>query len=687
MTMATTQATRQATRQATHQDARQNAPEQAPPAAPFRWRRLVWPAVAVLTAVVVMLPADLLPAWAVKYPAAWHLPLAAWISDVMKWLMNSASFGLFTVRDLTRALSAVLNIPLTMAKAIFATGVMQGEGSQAVQLFPPIPWFSLVIAATTVSYAIGGLRLALGMALGLAYLAVFGQWTSAMVTFASVLVSSIIGAIGGLLLGLACVRSRTLERLISPLLDVAQTMPVFAYLLPMLILFGFGPVSAMIATIIYAVPPMVRITIVAIRAVPEEIEALGRMTGCTRHQITWKMLVPSAMPALMVGVNQVIMLSLNVVIIASMIGAGGLGWDVLAALRRLDIGGGLEAGLAITVLAILLDRFAQALAFNARRNRRAEHSRRRVRHAVYAALVLAAAGWLAAAHWPTIAPYPEGWRLSTAPFWGDLVSWININFNGPLDAVKTFILLNILAPVKQFMLALPWPWVVAVTALAGYWLGGVRLALTVGLMCAFMAVVGLWPATMITVYLCGVAVMISVLIGVPVGIACAQRPALRTVVEWIIDTLQTLPAFVYLIPIVMLFRVGDFTALIAIVLYAIAPAIRYTAHGVAQVSPHLIEAGVMSGCTRRQILTRIRLPLAVPDMLLGLNQTILLALSMLVITALVGTRDLGQVTYAALAKADVGLGLVAGLSVAFIGMIADRLIAAGSARLKARNGH
>ncbi|WP_454918370.1 ABC transporter permease [Xanthobacter sediminis] len=672
MTMATTQDTPSHT---------------APETAPFPWRRLLWPAVALLTIVAVMLPAEALPAWAWKYPAAWQVPLASWISDFMKWLMNSASFGLFTVRDVTRAISAVLNIPLVVAKSIFATGVMQGEGSTAVQLFPPVPWFSLVIAATAVSYAIGGLRLAAGMALGLAYLAVFGQWTSAMVTFASVLVSSILGAFGGLLLGLACVRSKTLERLVSPLLDVAQTMPVFAYLLPMLILFGFGPVSAMIATVIYAVPPMVRITIVAIRAVPEEIEALGRMTGCTRRQITWKMLVPSAMPALMVGVNQVIMLSLNVVIIASMIGAGGLGWDVLAALRRLDIGGGLEAGLAITVLAILLDRFAQALAFRARRNRRAEGSRRRVRLALHAALAVAAAGWLAAAAWPAIAPYPEAMQLSTAPFWGDLVSWININFNGPLDAVKTFILLNVLAPVKQFMVALPWPWVVAVAALAGYRLGGARLALTVGLMCAFMAAVGLWPATMVTVYLCGVAVVISVLIGVPVGVACAQRPALRTVVEWIIDTLQTLPAFVYLIPIVMLFRVGDFTALIAIVLYAIAPAIRYTAHGVVQVSPHLIEAGVMSGCTRRQILTRIRLPLAVPDMLLGLNQTILLALSMLVITALVGTRDLGQVTYAALAKADVGLGVVAGLSVAFIGMIADRLISAASTRLKTAKGH
>lgn len=648
--------------------------------------RLLWPAVTVMTAFAVLLPPEALPAFVVKYPAEWQVPLAAWISDCVAWLMNKASFGLFTVRDLTRALSSALAVPLAAAKAVFATGIASGEGSGAVVLVPPIPWFSLTLAAAALSYAVGGARLAIGMALGLIYLAVFGQWASAMVTLASVLVSAILGSFGGLLLGLACVRSRPLERTVSPLLDIAQTMPVFAYLLPMLILFGFGPVSAMIATVIYAVPPMVRVTITAIRAVPEEIEALGRMTGCTRFQITWKMLVPTAMPELMVGVNQVIMLSLNVVIIASMIGAGGLGWDVLAALRRLDIGGGLEAGLAITILAILLDRFAQALALRARRTRRPDSAHRRVRLAVWAALAVAGGLWIVAALRPELAPYPAAWRLSTAPYWSALVSWINMNFHDALDAVKTFLLLNLLAPVKSFMLALPWPWVVGVAALAGYRLGGWRLALTVGLMALFPVVVGLWQATMITVYLCGVAVVIAVAIGVPVGIACAGRPRLRAVVEAVIDTLQTLPAFVYLIPIVMLFRVGDFTALIAIVLYAIAPAIRYTAHGVAQVPPQLIEAGLMSGCTRRQLLTRIRLPLAVPQMLLGLNQTILLALSMLVITALVGTRDLGQVTYSALSKANVGLGLVAGLCVAFIGMIADRLILAAAARLKTRKG-
>lgn len=653
-----------------------------PAVRPIRLGLLLWPIVLLAALILVWLPASTLPAWALKYPASWQLPFAKWISTFVKWLMEDASLGFVTVRDVTRGLASVLDLPLAAAKALLAEGIVLGEGPTARLILPPIPWFSMLIAVTAVSAAIGGRRLAATVALGLLYLAVFGQWQSAMMTLASVFVASLLGAAAGLLLGLACLRWRAVERVTIPLIDIAQTMPVFAYLLPMLILFGFGPVSAMIATIAYALPPMVRITILGIRAVPDSLPEMGRMAGCSRRQVTWRILVPAARPALMVGVNQVIMLSLNVVIIASMIGAGGLGWDVLAALRRLDIGGGLEAGLAITVLAILLDRIAQALG---RRARPGEATGATLsRRLVLCSLGMAAVLWAAAALVPSIAPYPDSLRLSTAPFWSQLVSWINITFFDHLEAVKNAILLNFLIPIKRFMLALPWPFVIAALSLAGLRLGGWRLALTVCLMGLFPAVAGLWPATMTTVYLCGAAVFFAVLIGLPVGLAAAQRPRLWRGVEMVIDLLQTLPSFVYLIPIVMLFRVGDFTALIAIVLYAVAPAIRYTRHGIAGVDPALIEAGRMSGCTRAQIMTKIRMPLALPDMLLGLNQTILLALSMLVITALVGTRDLGQETYMALSKADVGKGIVAGLSVAFIGMIADRLITAGVARMRGR---
>lgn len=183
-----------------------------------------------------------------------------------------------------------------------------------------------------------------------------------------------------------------------------------------------------------------------------------------------------------------------------------------------------------------------------------------------------------------------------------------------------------------------------------------------------------------TVYLCGVSVVIAMLIGVPAGILAGQNDRANSILTLVIDTLQTLPTFVYLIPVVMLFKVGDFSALIAVVLYALVPAVRYAAHGVRNVDAQLVEAGLVSGCTPRQLLWKVKLPLAMPSIMLGLNQTIMLALSMLVITALVGTRDLGQEVYIALTKANAGKGVVAGLAVAFIAIMSDRIISAALKR-------
>jgi glycine betaine/proline transport system permease protein len=158
------------------------------------------------------------------------------------------------------------------------------------------------------------------------------------------------------------------------------------------------------------------------------------------------------------------------------------------------------------------------------------------------------------------------------------------------------------------------------------------------------------------------------------------------IIEPIVDTLQTLPSFCFIIPIVMLFRVGDVTALIATVSFAIVPAIRYTNHGLRQVPPTLIEAAKTAGCTRWQTFRLVQLPMALPEIMLGINQTILLSLSMIIICAMIGTRDLGQEVFIALAKADAGRGIVAGLAIAFIGIIADRLIGGASAKARQRLG-
>jgi glycine betaine/proline transport system permease protein len=236
------------------------------------------------------------------------------------------------------------------------------------------------------------------------------------------------------------------------------------------------------------------------------------------------------------------------------------------------------------------------------------------------------------------------------------------------------------------LLSLPWLSVVVAVGLAGWQQGGPRLgSLTAGF-ALFIALTGNWANAMETVYLCGISVLIACAVGMPVGIFAARHERAHRVVQAIVDTLQTLPAFAYLIPAVMLFRVGDFAAMLAVVAYAIVPAIRYTDHGIRQIDPSLIEAATAAGCTRAQILRKVQLPLALPEIMLGLNQTIMLAISMLVITALVGTRDLGQEVYIALAKADVGRGVVAGICVACLAMIADRLIAPWALGRKRRLG-
>lgn len=684
------------------------------------WRRLFWFGVLLIALAFAYLPAVQPSQWLLEVPRESLVPVQAWISAAMKWLIETATFGLFTFSEATRVLAFLLDQPLSLATALFVRGFTQGEGSAAVELFPPLPWLAALIAACAIAWHAGGIRLAALAAGAVGYLVVFGQWQSAMVTFASIVIAVPFGVAGGLLLGIAAHRSPRFHKVLIPILDAMQTVPIFAYLLPILFLFGFGPVAALIATIIYALPPMSRVTLLALSAVPAELVEAGRMSGCTPRQLITRVMIPASRAPLMTGVNQVIMLSLNMVIIASMIGAGGLGYDVLASLRQLDIGGGLEAGTAIVVLAIMLDRISQAYAQRAmevRRGREGSRGRSRVwlighllrrnkessvpadvqmtnkpypapaRQLAPAALVaVVLALWVAALGVEPLRHYPEGWTLSTGEFWDKLVEWLNVNFFDTFEAIKTAILLNFMIPVKRFLLAQPWLFVVLCLVVAAFWVAGTRRAIIAGVFALSIAFTGLWGPAMVSVYLTGVSVLMAVAMGVPIGIASGTRPRLWRVVEVVIDTLQTLPSFVYLIPVVMLFRVGDFTAMIAIILYALAPAIRYTALGIREVDPALIEAAQMMGTTRRQLLYRVRLPLALPSILLGINQTIMLALSMLVITALVGTRDLGQEVYIALTKADVGRGLMAGIGVAMIAMIADRLMTASAVRMKRRLG-
>ena len=645
----------------------------------------LWAGVIVVTFVLIQF-AESAP-WAFKYPREWILPIAGWISQFMKWLINDFDLIIFTFKEFTRGISWLVEQPYWLVKSVLSSGFLKGVGSYAEEIFPRMPWISLIVGAMLLGHYAKDWKLSALVGVCLGYLVLFGQWDSAMVTLSSIIIAAPVGIVCGLLLGVLGYGSKRFRQVLIPILDLMQTVPVFAYLVPVLLLFGFGPVSAMIATIIYAMPPMVRITLLALDQVAPEIVEAGTMSGFSRRQLMWKVLLPSAKSSLMVGINQVVMLSLNMVIIASMIGAGGLGHDVLTALKRLKIGEGVEAGVAITLLAIALDRLSQAYA------NRSSLQRHEIKHSgswqfprlsIFTGTVILT--WGLSGYFPALNQYPEHWQLTTGTFWNDVVRYINVNYFDTLEAFKNFLLLNVMIPFKRFLLSLPWAMVVLMIALAGWQLGGKRLGLLTGCLAFFIAVVGLWPKAMVTVYLCGLSVLIACLIGIPIGVAAAHNDRLHRIISGIIDTLQTLPSFVYLMPVVMLFRVGDFAAMLAVIAYAITPIIRYTDHGIRQVSQDLVEASTQIGCTRSQILRKVQFPMALPHIMLGVNQTIMMALSMLVITALVGTRELGQEVYIALTKADTGRGMIAGISVAFIAIISDRMINAWSSKRKRELG-
>ncbi|MDE0989403.1 MAG: ABC transporter permease subunit [Pseudomonadales bacterium] len=624
--------------------------------------------------------------WADQYPSSWIVPFSKYLSTAIKWLVNDADFGLFTFKEFTRAIGSVLDVPTLFLKRLLVTGFkIEGEVGTLLQI-PPLSWLGVTAAIVLLSSSLGDRRLTVFVLLSFLYVAFIGLWESTMLTLASIIVAVLIGIFSGIILGIAAFKRPVVDKILTPVFDFMQTMPVFAYLVPALMLFGYGPAAAMVVTLIYAMPPMARVTRISLSQVSEETVEFGRMAGSSPRQLTWKVMLPSIRPRLMVGVNQVIMLTLNMVIIASLIGAGGLGFDVWQALKALRIGQGAEAGIAITLVAIVLDRLSQEFASRRPVHREAVPSFVE-KYKLSITIGTIALGTTIVGLWvPAVSQVPESWTFSTGKFWDNIIDWININMYDYIDAFRRFFFIYLLKPTKAFMLSLPWLGTILVIAALGYHLGRLRLAVLCALLISFIAVVGLWEKAMISAYLVGVCVFLASLIGIPIGIVSARNDRVHSVVQVVIDTLQTLPSFVYLIPVIMLFSVGEFSAMVAVVMYAVAPAIRYTDHGIRQVSENLIEASRAMGCTPGKILKRVQIPLALPEIMLGVNQTLMMGLSMLVITALVGTRDLGQETLIALSKVDPGRGVTAGICVAFIAITADRLINAWVQQRKSKLG-
>jgi glycine betaine/proline transport system permease protein len=473
--------------------------------------------------------------------------------------------------------------------------------------------------------------------------------------------------------------------------------------------FGIARVPAAVSTIIFALPPAVRLTNLGIREVsPAAIEA-ARAFGATRRQLLLKVQLPLAIPSILTGVNQTIMMALGMVVIAALVGAGGLGREVLVALQRLQVGQALEAGLAIVILAIMLDRLSAALVTldltappatgstdvnlfrrltHAPANllshlaRDSEKQRAIQRAASPINCLLLLVLLLIITTFPTpLGSFPAGWRLSIREPTDTVVAWMRDNLffiTGPLSDNTTIYLLN---PARSLLRDwLPWPFIILIGALLAARAGGWRLmafAVVGGLL---IGLLGMWEPSMDTLSQVLVTVVFTIGIALPLGILAAQNELVRQVLRPVLDFLQTIPPFVYLVPVIMLFNIGRVPGVIAAVLYAIAPGIKLIDLGIRQVAPDTVEASRSFGATRRQTLLKVQLPLARPTMMLGINQMIMMVLSMVIIAGLVGGAGLGLEAVNGLARSQPGRGVESGLAIVILAMILDRITQAWAAR-------
>jgi glycine betaine/proline transport system permease protein len=616
----------------------------------------------VLAAVVLVVFRNVLPPALLRVPEALVLPFADVINVIFAFARDD--LGLMTA---TRAFSDAVEFCLDVTANLL-------YGKSRWPRLGPIPW--VVIAATfaVIGYALAGWRLAMISGGTFVWIAVMGQWKWAMETLSVIVVAAPLSIVIGLAVGTLAWRSRFAERIINPLLNIAQSMPHFAYMIPVVVFIGVGPKAGAIVTVIFSVPPMIRMTLLGLRAVSPEIIESGKMSGATRWQLMTRVRLPAARTELLIGVNQVIMQSLAMVVLASFIGMPGLGQKLLQLLQALKIGLSVEIGITIVLLAVVLDRLSKAWAVKQPEHHApgASWVQRHRYWVIWAGLVAIGLG-LAALH-PYFIEVDRKQALSLAGPIDSLVGGFIDMISPVTDWLRWFLITWILIPVRDAFLWLPTSAVLVLLAGIGWRIGGARSALICLAFVLPIALSGWWDRAMITVYTVTVSVALALIIGVPLGIFGASKPVRAQRFLLICDTLQTFPSFIYLIPVVMLFGVNDVAVVAAVMVFATVPIIRYTIEGLRGIPPEIVESAEMSGSTNGQILWHVKLPLAVPTLVVGANQSIMFALFMVIIAAFIGTQDLGQEMQRALSSTDVGKGLVLGFAVAFMGMMTDHLI-------------
>ena len=568
--------------------------------------------------------------------------------------------------------------------------IAQPSGGRPV---PQIGWLGVVAVASWLAWAFGNLRVGLLTAGGLLFLGLQGLWTESMDTLALTLSAVALCLAIGIPLGLWAGLSDRVHRVLTPVLDFMQTMPTFVYLAPLTLFFLIGPASATIATLIYALPPVVRLTAHGVREVPRDVVEATTSLGSTGWQRLRTVLLPMARRTIVLGVNQTIMAALSMVTIAALIDAPGLGKTVIKALQTLDVGTAFNAGLAIVVLAIVLDRSTTAASTRAQAGRDRSPRSARLRRPVLAvaavgvlAAVLVSRTYLWAAEFP--ARLVSGGRSveigvgSTVARAADgATTWVLDHFSGLTGGVKDVTTAWLLNPFEALLTGSPW-WLAlaALTALAAV-VGGRGAAVTTVLGLAAVIATGLWSDAMTTLASVVLATVVVMVLGVVVGTWMGRSRRADAVLRPVLDAGQVMPAFVYLVPFLALFAASRFTAIVAAVVFAAPVAIKIVADGVRAVPAETVEAATAMGSTRMQTVLGVQLPMARRSLALAANQGVIYVLSMVVVGGLVGAGALGYDVVAGFSQAQLyGKGLAAGLAIVLLGVVLDRVTQAAARR-------
>ena len=611
-----------------------------------------------------------------ELPMADNTPFTSWVgkgSDAISGNRTTSPFFIYFFNPIRLTINGFVDV----IRNWISTPLDGGEA-------PIIGWAGLVAILAFIAYATSRVRIALLVTALVLTCGALGMWVDTMDTLAMTIAAVLLSLAIGIPLGIWAGLSDRVLKLLTPMLDLAQILPTLVYLAPLALFFMIGEASATIATMVYSIPISIRITSHAIRTLNfSPVEASISM-GATNKQTLRKVQLPMAKQMIVLGINQTVMAALSFVVIAALIAAPGLGKPVVSALTIQNTGKGLVAGLAVVCVAIMLDRATSAAAVKQKTfipptpKQLADRRRNISIFGILTLLITISSHFVDyLRNFPTnisIAQPIENATNSFVNFLVNDVSFATVGF-------KDFISIWVLNPIEDVLARSPWFMTLSMFVLVALILGGVRIAILTLTLLVSIVLTGLWFDAMVTLTQTIVATLLTMIVGVALGIWVGRSNRVDSILRPFMDAGQTMPAFVYLVPILGLFGPTRFTAIATGIVYSIPVVVKIVGEGIRAVPESIVEAATAAGSNVRQIITKVQLPASKKALLLAANQGMIFVLAVIVIGGFVGSGGLGYLVIMGSSKPELtGKGLVAGLVILILGVTIDRIAQAAARR-------